>query len=411
MKNFPHQINQLPRLNAALRIIADLIDAGESVDDQGVVGDALARSGVYTFRKATGSHIDALLASEHQKGIGSQGTRAAARDLRRFFRLLDFIRRNENDTWSVTTAGRALLRAATKGNSPRMRELWRKALLDIALEDAQRTSHPYQILLRLVAAVPGLPKPYSGLCLEAADDSPAEFSRILRIASEPNPAVTMIGLAGEHKARNSTKILPSLAVQLGDLVDRAGQLTIASPVADALFDPGRRQTAKLAIRNLVRRPFKPRRRSSNGKRRQSESGITTRRYDPDLIGARFNGHEDCLDRLNKLLPPDMERFEASYDLLVTANRKALLVEAKTIRNDERTQVRTAIGQLYYYQHFDVAPLFPDHLIMRVLLTDKRLADDVNEFLTACDIGVIWLPPDGKLGGTTIGLRQLKQFGV
>lgn len=292
-----------------------------------------------------------------------------------------------------------------------MRELWHQALLDMALGDEQGTSHPYRILIRLVAEVPGLRKPYSGLCLEAADDGPAEFARIVAIARRPNPAATMNAVAGEHMSRNSTKILPALAVQLGDISDSNGQLTITTKVSDLLFDPGRAGPGGAAIQNLVRRPFAPRKRTAVTLRRRGNSGITSRRYDPDLIGARFNDHEDCLDRFRQLLPPNIECFEATYDLLVVAKSAALLVEAKTIRNDERAQVRIALGQLYYYQYFDVAPLYPNHIIKRVLLTDRRLAGDVCEFLTGYEIGVIWMPPDEAWGASDLGLHQLEHFRI
>lgn len=49
MKNFPHQINQLPRLTNALGVYVRLIEKKHDVDDDEVAGDALARAGVYTF--------------------------------------------------------------------------------------------------------------------------------------------------------------------------------------------------------------------------------------------------------------------------------------------------------------------------------------------------------------------------
>src|SRR5205807_1608359 len=133
-------------------------------------------------------------------------------------------------------SARTLLSLTKPADQPQMHELWRRSLLDLALEDDSGTSHPYRILLRLVANLPGMPKPYSGLCLEAEDDRAAEFARIMAIASRPNPIKTMDKLAGEHMARNSIKILPSLAEQLGDIVDVSGRLTISSRVADVLFD-------------------------------------------------------------------------------------------------------------------------------------------------------------------------------
>jgi hypothetical protein len=258
VKNFPHQINQLPRLIGGVRVFVDAIDAGANVNDDGVVGDALARSGVYTFRNPGDRNIDQLLREEHLKPIGSQGTRAAARDLRRFFGLLGFIYRSDAGQWIVSDTARTLLSLRMPADFARMREFWRQALLDLALTDGTNTSHPYRILLRLVAEIPNLPKPYAGLCLEAANDSDAEFARIVRIARRANPTQTMTRIAGEHMARNSIKILPSLARQLDDLVDTNGELNLSTVVSDALVDSNRSRRRLSVIRNLVRRPFVPR---------------------------------------------------------------------------------------------------------------------------------------------------------
>lgn len=412
MKNFPHQINQLSRLNAALRIFVTLADAAAEVGDDGVVGDALARSRVYTFRNPGDRAIQQLLADEHSKPIGSQGTRAAARDLRRFFALLGFVDRHETGEWRVSAPARELLELDPDTDGPRLRELWREALLDLELDDqAGNVSHPYRILLRLVAEVPGLPKPYSGLCLEAADDSAGEFSRIIQIARSPDPMGTMTALAGEHMSRNSVKILPSMAIQLGDLFDSNGRLNVTNWVSDAMLDPRRARSRDAVIRNLVRRPFTPRSRLSAGPRRAIGSPVVVRRYDVDLLGARYNDHEDCLDRFTRLFPEGVQRFEAIYDLIAVKPGAVMLVEAKTIRSDERAQVRIAVGQIYYYEHFEVAPLYPGSEIKRLLLTDRPLGAELCQFLTACQIGVVWLPPNGRLGGSNLGLDHLEQFGI
>ncbi len=135
MKNFPHQINQLSRLNAGVRVFVDLVDADENVSDDGVVGDALARSTVYTFRAPGERTIEQLLAEEHVKPAASQGTRAAARDLRRFSALLAFVNRSEAGAWIVSDSARTLLALHPPADQTRIRELWREALLDIALAD------------------------------------------------------------------------------------------------------------------------------------------------------------------------------------------------------------------------------------------------------------------------------------
>jgi hypothetical protein len=412
MKNFPHQINQLPRLNAALRVVVDLIDAGQNVDDDGVLGDALAESGAYTFRNAGSRSIAQLLAAEHQKPIGSQGTRAAARDLRRFFGLLQFIDRNAAGQCIAAGSARTLLGLNPSADFARVREIWREALLDLALVDHENnTSHPYRILLRLAAEVPNLPKPYSGLSLEAVDDSEKEFARVKQIARRANPNDTMTAIAGEHMARNSVKILPSLALQLGDLVETDSALNVSPTVADALIDPGRARQRSRVIKNLVRRPFAPRERSGKRRRKPTKSGVTLRRYDPDLVGERFNDHEDCLDRFSKLFPSSISKLEGRYDLLLASEKIAMLVEAKTIRGDEDLQARLAVGQLEYYEYFEVEPFYPNHELKLLLLSDSELDQRLMTFLTELDIGVIWVPSDGPFGGSDLGLCHLEQFGI
>ena len=212
-------------------------------------------------------------------------------------------------------------------------------------------------------------------------------------------------------SRNSVKILPSLAIQLGDIFDHNGQLTITEWLSDAMLDRRRARSRDAVIRNLVRRPFAPRARADAGPRRAIRSRVVVRRYDPDLIGARYNDHEDCLDRFTRLFPAGIQRFEAIYDLLAVKPGAVMLVEAKTIRNDGRAQARTAVGQIYYYEYFDVVPLYPESEIKRLLLTDQLLGGELCQFLTACQIGLVWMPPDQGLGGTDLGLSHLEQFGI
>jgi hypothetical protein len=198
MKNFPHQINQLPRLTNAIGVFAQLIERNHDVDDDGEVGDALAISEVYTFRNPGAKTIEELLQFEHSKTPANQGTRTCARELRRFFILLGFIRRTRDGSWEISPSARALLALNLKDQRAAADDIWRQALLNMELTDAGESSHPYQILLRLVVAMPGLPKPYSGLCLEARNDTEKEFERIRRIAAKANPTETMNALAGAH---------------------------------------------------------------------------------------------------------------------------------------------------------------------------------------------------------------------
>jgi hypothetical protein len=411
MKNFPHQINQLPRLTHALGVFMRLIESDRDVDNDGVVGDALARAKVYTFRTPGNRTIDELLQIEHQKTPANQGTRTCARELRRFFSLLGFIRQTDG-SWEVSPPAKSLLALSQENQRPAANDIWRQALLGMELTDAGGSSHPYQILLRLVVAIPGLAKPYSGLCLEARNDSDAEFDRIRQIATRPHPSDTMNALAGAHMAKNSIKILPSIAERLGDIQDRTGRLFISEQVADALTTDDEPETSEQAVQRLVRQPYAPRRREGGGQRREQGAAQPAMRfYDPDRVGARFNAHEDCLDRLSKLFPENVSRLQATYDLLLVIPKLALLVEAKTIKDDARRQVRAALGQLFYYEYFDVAPLHPEKEILRLALTDRELPQDLQKFLIKHQIGIVWIPEKGKLGGTELGLAHLRQLGA
>lgn len=412
MKNFPHQINQLPRLMDALSVFATLIDAQRDVDDDGLVGDALARAEVYTFRAIRGRTISQLLQAEHAKPPDKRGTETCARELRRFFGLLGFIRHTEGGGWEVSASATSLLALDLKDQIDAANDIWRQALLAMQLTDATGSSHPYQVLLRLLAAMPGLAKPYAGLCLAARDDSDSEFARIRRIAAKPNPAQTMVALAGENQAKNSIKILPSIAKQLGDIQERAGLLFVGEQVADVLTTDDESIPSEEAVQKLVRRPYAPRRRDPGGPRRaQGTGGRVTHFFDPDAVGARFNAHEDCLDSLSRLFPPEVERLQAVYDLLLVISGKVMLVEAKTIRSDARRQVRIALGQLFYYEHFDVAPLYPDKEMLRLVLTDQEMGLDLQGFLTKHRTGVVWIPEEGTPGASELGIAHLQSFGA
>jgi hypothetical protein len=332
--------------------------------------------------------------------------------LRRFFILLGFIRQTPEGVWQVSASAKSLLALNLENQWLSAYDIWRQALLGMSLTDAGGASHPYQILLRLVTAIPGLPKPYSGLCLEAKNDSEAEFTRIRQVTTRPNPSGTMDGLAGSHMAKNSIKILPSIAQQLGDIRDDGNRLFISERVADVIATGDEPEASEEAVQKLVRRPYMPRRRDAEGQRR--DQGVTPpvlRNYDPDIVGARYNAHEDCLDRLSKLFPAEVERLQAIYDLLLVIPKTVLLVEAKTIKDDARRQVRAALGQLFYYEHFDVAPLHPDKEILRLALTDSELTEDLQKFLTKHQIGIVWIPQVGKVGGSELGLAHLRKMGV
>jgi hypothetical protein len=290
-------------------------------------------------------------------------------------------------------------------------EIWRESLWNLELDDKGDISHPYRILVRLVSQRSPLPKAYSGLCLEARNDSDAEFARILAITGNPNPRSAMNRLAGNYKAANSLKILPSLAEQLGDITNDRGLLMIGPRVAEVLNERaiGRDKIAR--IRTLLRQSALPRRRNAGRPRRVTGKSARFRWYDPDLVGQRYNSHEDCLDRLISRLPKNLTLLQASYDLLVLMDNRLLLVEAKTIRNDAEQQARTALAQLLYYEYFDVLPAFPKRKILRLFLTDCEIPSRLCKFLREHNVGSVWITEAGTANGDDRGREHLLAFRV
>ncbi|MCF2619993.1 HNH endonuclease [Candidatus Agathobaculum pullicola] len=246
MKNFPHQINDIPKLIAALRVYQDLLIAGADTSDDEVLGYAMASALVYKFRNQrddSPSAIAARIESEKQKTPQNQGARTAARDIRRFFELAHFV-----DAHGITKMGQNILDAGGDVKDPVVQHLWRNAMRDIALPTTNTSinsvSHPYQVLLNLVKARPNLSRDRLALALEAETDSDEELQRILHIADLPD-WIDQIHCS-EAQRRNAVKILPAIARQIGDITN-TGQIR----QKNAVVAPGVDRQQNEAIEDFV----------------------------------------------------------------------------------------------------------------------------------------------------------------
>ena len=242
MKNFPHQINDIPKLVAALEVYKDLITKGSDTSDDGVFGYALATALVYKFRNQpdeSPAAIAARIKLEKQKTAQNQGARTAARDIRRFFDLARFI-----DNQGITQTGENILAAGNNTKDPVVQHLWRNAMLEVALPSTYapttNESHPYQVLLNIVKERPNLNRDRLALALEAEDDSSNELQRILQIADSPN-WIELISCS-EAQRRNAVKILPAIARQIGDII---GTGQIRQKRAIVRPDPERQQSEEI----------------------------------------------------------------------------------------------------------------------------------------------------------------------
>jgi hypothetical protein len=407
VKNFPHQVNRLDKFTRYLAVFATLAAKNVDLMDERLIGDALARAGAYRFRGQTDSDdVKKLLRAEHAKPLSKQGTRTTARESRRTFEGLDLLLPVAGALRPTPDALR-LVELNSNPMAPEAHAIWRRAFHDLKLTDQHGTSHPYEIMLRLASERPGIQKSLLGLALEAKDDSEAEFQRLLALvdgdASEP--AWEKLGVTRAQRA-NSIKIFPAVAEQLRELVivRGCGYVALQDPL-EPREEYRRRSTG--AVRSRRRRYDRNRDRGNRPKSGQP----TTRSYDPDLSAARYKSHEQCLAAFDALIDTSFDRWEGDYDLVVESGAERLLAEVKTIRADAENQVRLGLGQLLYYEHFDVRPQWPDAEISRVLVVDVDLDQELQVFLEANEVGLVSRLPSGIWSASSRAAQALASFGV
>lgn len=390
MRNFPHQVNRIEKLRGALQVCADIIAAGRDPGDDGEFGFQVARSGIYTFRglaTARPQDIEAVITRERLKPLANQGPRTFARDLRRTLTLLGFLQEDvDQGTWSITPSGQTLLALPDPPDAESAR-IWTRHLLDLALSDNLANggiSHPASNMLRLVARNPGIEKSRLAFALEMHDDSEGELLRAEQlIAVDFNTALRSIN-ASAYQAANAVKILPSLLEQLRLMGTDGGCLLTAQGT----------QALGIALPNETRREFGLRN-PRPGKVITHSTQVPSHTYSPGhpattdeqlhaalVLQERTQAHQELVRRIiDKLAVPTIIRTsEDSFDILVIFTNRQLLVEAKTIREDGLIQARIALGQLFFYEYFDVSLIAPGLAIQKVAAFDAEPGRVARDFL-------------------------------
>jgi hypothetical protein len=426
VKNFPHQYNDLRKLRATLSTVSDLRSAGEDASDDAVLGYELARRGIYGFRRLdyTGSDAEVerriirRLVEERQKPAGSQGTRTAAREMRRTLRYLGWI--GESGT-ALTPPGTALL--ATGEGSDAETALMQQAIASIEVADRDgNISHPVLILLRLIDEIEFVSRAGMQVALEAQDDTAAEFRRITRIAllppDERAEALQALGWT-EPQMANALKILPAF-------VEQSGLVAIAGGGRFVLTDAGHRALGRADVQTPARRSPTSKARRQTGRRTAIASkdpsevgrsrrllGAERRALSPaeqqaaaELLYERTERHQ-VLVRAIATRSRDAEFHEdaAAYDLVVDYDPTAavILIEVKTISGDADRQLRAAVGQLLYYEYFAVTQSFPDRGVRKVVFVDDNVPEELAAFLQAHGVGLVICKGDDFAGLNDLGV--------
>lgn len=406
MKNFPHQFADIERLTDALRTAEATISSGKDFGRDDVFGPELARSGVYTFR--AGDDLEANLTAEALKPRASRGTETAAREMRRFLILSGFLTFDEaSGHFEVTPRGNELLAATIPAV---VKALWRDAMLALSLEDTVgNRSHPYRILLRLVADNPGIDTFKLMLAFECSNDSEEEYQRVLGLLQHDFEGMIGILGVGESKARNAVKILPSIADQVGDIERASGK---SYPLATVEIAEDGIDTSK----NSAKKKSAP----SSGKRVTKKVQAENIASNPefldghgagnmfDLSGAielrkrRTKQHQSVVRELALILEGNgFELFEDPFDCLASKGNRLVLFEVKTLDgspSDERQQGEKAFGQVMGYRHFDLPTEAAGKFVDLSIVFSQKPSEAMIQFLSTNGVTPAWL--DSETGFMT-----------
>ncbi|MFC2076208.1 hypothetical protein ACFLT7_03900 [candidate division KSB1 bacterium] len=415
MKGFPNQVSDFGSLARALRALIAVQTEGGNPKDDGVFGEFLIRSGVLRTGH-TPIPVDEYL--QRQKAIRSlsnQSYRTRARGLRETFRILGLI----DDTGSeivITPSGRRIAALADEGLAPETIRIWREVILDISHDGGDReTSHPYQVLLRLVAMKPGIIRAKCALALEAKNDSDQELERIIGLVDLDEEEIRRQIEVTESTWDNAKKILPRFAEQLGD-VRKTGQRFYLSDTPGA----NDRSPGAAGVEVGVRGPRRPRTSREVTAGTIASSGtaddwdesehLDGDDIDPAVLRAQIAKTRERLRRHNLLVrklagqleSEGAELFEHPFDCLACFPGEGILVEVKSLDGteaDEIIRVREALSQLLYYEAFVTHPVTEGRALKKIACFEHKISDRHIEWFQANDINVIWDTEDSGFSGT------------
>jgi len=409
MKGFPNQVSDLETLACALRVVIDLTSEGKNARNDGVFGEALIRRGVL----GTGHKpipVDEYLAQQEFKRASYQSFRTRARGLRELFRVLGLVDDFGGDL-VITRAGEQIAAFAGRALTQDALRLWRAVIVNMSHDGGDgQSSHPYQVMLRLVAKRPGITRAKCALALEAKNDSDDELDRILVLADlEEDRIRDEIGVT-KSNWDNAKKILPRFAEELGD-VQKIGERFYLS---DAPGVP-KESPAEAEGDETTRGPRRPKSASvvsaesiaKGGTAEDSDEAdeLTEPEFDPAAIKARkakirgrLKRHNQLVRKLAQMLEAEgADLFEHPFDCLACFAAEGLLIEVKTLDGTEKDEVlraREALAQLLYYESFVTRPLVKKRAVRKIACFESKVSEDHIAWLQSSNIYVVWSAEDG-----------------
>lgn len=394
MKNFPHQFNDLEKLFNALLSVKQLIDEEIALKDENF-GELLTRNEIYTYRDKSLS-IEQFLALEEGKPKANRGYLTVARDTRRLFQLLGFLTVYEDKSGVLSPQAIELLASP---NELVKKELWKNSFMQLGLEGTDgEISHPYRILLKLVQDKSGIETNKLMLSLEAENDSPEEYERIIALSELTFNEILESTGTSASMAKNAVKILPGIAEQLGDISRRGnhsypvGRLVITEDEISTEIPPEaiNQEGINYSQYRLVT--------SGNIATDPIFNTISTVSIDYTesirIRQQRLAEHQQIVRRLGLFCEEKgFELYEGKFDCLSTLGQTALVFEIKTIlstMSDQEKQTIKGVGQLKYYKFSIVNRQMEYGDIKEFLVYSQKPQISLIEFCTVENIKVIWL---------------------
>jgi hypothetical protein len=393
-----------------MRTIMTLQSDGLDPRSDDVLGEALLRQGILRTGH-TPRPIEYYLNEQRQKQASYRSYQTSARGLRELFRILALIECTDGGV-TVTPRGRVIASFSGRNLDEHIIEVWRHTIRQVEHDGGDgESSHPYQVLLRLIARRPGITRAKCALALEARNDTDAELDRIASLSDMGEAEIRrQIGVT-KTNWDNAKKILPSFAEQLADVRKINQQLYLNDVPGSAVTgtEVGAPQTA--GVQRGARRPRSSRKVTA---RTIGKAGTGTsfdevevpipEETDPTIMAQaiqtrteRLRRHNLIVQRLARILEQeDAELYEDPFDCLACFESIGLLIEVKTLdgsESDERKQVRDALAKLLYYESFVTQPLVNERSVIKIACFEAKPSDAHIEWLADSDICAIWAHED------------------
>lgn len=123
-------------------------------------------------------------------------------------------------------------------------------------------------------------------------------------------------------------------------------------------------------------------------------------------------HRRLISQFSKLLSNDLikPKRKGRIDLFGIRDDKLVLFEMKSVTKDnERKQIRTAIGQLWDYEFLELENYRKTHKIFKVIVLERKPTDKIIDWLRYSRIFVYWLNENNEVEGEKESLDFLNKL--